>query len=102
MTGKEATEGTSLSAATSLGVAIGEREPKIHQIVIIALVTAVFALVWFASLSILNTAVWKNDFITANRCQSDAVGVQDRRFVGSKFHRGFEALKGQSRLFPGD
>ena len=91
MTGKEATEGTSLSAATSLGVAIGEREPKIHQIVIIALVTAVFALVWFASLSILNTAVWKNDFITANRwtipvlvlffhCSSDfAVNISVRR-----------------------
>ena len=60
-------EGGALSAATSIGVAIGEREPKIRQIVIIALVTAAFALVWFASLSILNTAVWKNDFITANR-----------------------------------
>ena len=63
----QATEGGAPSAATSIGVAIGEREPKIRQIVLIALVTAVFGLVWFASLSILNTAVWKNDFISANR-----------------------------------
>jgi H+/Cl- antiporter ClcA len=63
----QATEGGAPSTATSIGVAIGEREPKIRQIVLIALVTAAFGLVWFASLSILNTAVWKNDFIAANR-----------------------------------
>ncbi|HYA33668.1 MAG TPA: chloride channel protein [Candidatus Bathyarchaeia archaeon] len=49
------------------GVAIGEREPKIRQIVFIALITSAFALAWFASLGFLNSAVWKNDFVTANR-----------------------------------
>ena len=49
---KEAIEGAAPSAATSTGVAIGEREPKTHQIGIIALAMAAFAVVWFASFSI--------------------------------------------------
>ena len=66
MMDKEESEGAARSAPTSLGIAIGERVPKIRQIVIIAFITAAFALVWFASLSILNTALWKNDFVTSN------------------------------------
>jgi len=50
-----------------LSVTVGERVPKARQIVIIAFITAAFALVWFASVSILNTIFWKNDFVTANR-----------------------------------
>ena len=68
MTSQEVNEGSAeRPAAPSLGIAVGEREPKIRQIVIIALVTAAFALAWFASLTILNTAIWKNDFVSANR-----------------------------------
>jgi H+/Cl- antiporter ClcA len=54
-------------SAVGFGVTIGEREPKISLIILIALIAAAFALVWFASLAILNAAVWKNDFVTANR-----------------------------------
>jgi H+/Cl- antiporter ClcA len=67
MADKEEPEGIASSAGTSLGVAIGEREPKIRHIILIALVTVTFALAYFAALSILNTAFWKNDFVTANR-----------------------------------
>jgi H+/Cl- antiporter ClcA len=113
---EEATEGVTRSAATSLGVAIGEREPKIHQIVIIALVTAAFALVWFAALSIFNTAVWKNDFITANRWTIPVLVLLFSLLVGlcgkylrapNMIHGGIaEAMKGEGfhldySTFPG-
>ncbi|MGZ4953280.1 MAG: chloride channel protein [Halobacteriota archaeon] len=50
-----------------LSVTIGGRVPKIRQILIIALVTAAFAVAWFASVGILTSAFWDNDFVTANR-----------------------------------
>jgi chloride channel protein, CIC family len=68
MTDPAATEGTGeRTSVTALGVPLGEREPQLRQIVIIALITAAFGILWFASLSILNAAFWKNDFVAANR-----------------------------------
>jgi H+/Cl- antiporter ClcA len=68
MTDPAATEGTGeRTNVTALGVPLGEREPRLRPIVIIALITAAFGIVWFASLSILNAAFWKNDFVAANR-----------------------------------
>jgi H+/Cl- antiporter ClcA len=46
---------------------VGQREPKIRHIIFIALVTVAFAVAFFAALGILNTAFWKNDYISANR-----------------------------------
>jgi len=48
-------------------VSAGERIPKIRQIIFVASISAVFALVWLDTLGFLNTAFWHNDFVTANR-----------------------------------
>lgn len=68
MTDSTTTQGTRAHAAEPvLGVTVGERVPKTRQIVIVALISAAFAVVWFASVSILNTIFWNNGFVTANR-----------------------------------
>ncbi len=54
-------------AEAALSITVGERVPKPRQIVIVAFITAAFSIVWFASLGILNTIFWKNDFVVANR-----------------------------------
>ncbi len=48
-------------------VSTGERVPKIWQIIFVALITALFTLVFLETLGFLNTAFWQNDFVTANR-----------------------------------
>jgi H+/Cl- antiporter ClcA len=95
---------------------IGEREPKIQLIVVIAIITATFALLWFASLGILNTAVWKNDFVAANHWTipvlvlvfSLLVGICGKYLSAPNSIRGGmeEVLKGEGspinyRTFPG-
>jgi len=48
-------------------VSADERTPKIRQIVFVALISALFALVWLEVLGLLNSAFWQNNFVTANR-----------------------------------
>ncbi|MDD1721007.1 MAG: chloride channel protein [Euryarchaeota archaeon] len=68
MTDATTTEGTrERTTEPVLGVTVGDRVPKLRQIVLIAFVSAAFALVWFVALGILNIAFWENDFVTANR-----------------------------------
>ena len=116
MAGKEETEGATCPDTASLGVGVGQREPKIQLIVVIALITAAFALLWFASLGILNAAVWKNDFVTANRWMipvfvllfSLLVGICGKYLRAPNVIRGGmdQVIKGESppidyRTFPG-
>jgi H+/Cl- antiporter ClcA len=68
MTDKGVTEGAAEHPTEpSLNVKKGDRVPKIPLIIIIALISVAFALVWFATVRFLNTAFWKSDFVIANR-----------------------------------
>jgi H+/Cl- antiporter ClcA len=48
-------------------VSADERTPKIRQIIFVAVISAVFGLVWLDTLGVLNTAFWQNNFVLANR-----------------------------------
>jgi len=67
MADSTATEGANAPTAPVLEVTIGGRVPKFRQIVIIALITAAFSMVWFAAVRFLTTTFWDNSFVTANR-----------------------------------
>jgi len=67
MADSTATEGANAPTAPVLEVTIGGRVPKFRQIVIIALITAAFSMVWFAAVRFLTTTFWDNSLVTANR-----------------------------------
>jgi H+/Cl- antiporter ClcA len=56
-----------LPAESEIGVPVGSDIPKIRQIVFIALVSAVFTLLWLSTYYFLNTVIWDSDFILSNR-----------------------------------
>ncbi|MGZ4885440.1 MAG: chloride channel protein, partial [Halobacteriota archaeon] len=66
MTETKETASVENKAQPVVRVSADERTPKIRQIVFVALISALFALVWLEALGLLNTAFWHNDFVTAN------------------------------------
>jgi H+/Cl- antiporter ClcA len=64
---KETANPVERKAGPVVRVSTDERTPKIRQIIFVALISVLFALVWLEALGLLNTAFWHNDFVTANR-----------------------------------
>ncbi|MGZ4892174.1 MAG: hypothetical protein ACXV2B_07955, partial [Halobacteriota archaeon] len=64
---KETVDAVEPQAEPVVRVSTGGRVPKIWQIIFVAVVSAVFALIFLEILGLLNTAFWHNDFVTANR-----------------------------------
>ena len=67
MTDVKESDTVEYKSAPVVRVSADERTPKIRQIIFVALISALFALVWLETLGLLNTAFWQNNFVVANR-----------------------------------
>jgi len=106
MAGTGSTEGSAeRSQDIPLGVPVGERVPKLRQIVFIALITGAFGLAFFASLGFLTSVIWQNDFVAANRWTIPVLVLLFSFFVGlcGKYLRAPNSIRGgMQELLKGD
>ena len=79
---KETANSAEYKSAPVVRVSADERTPKIRQIIFVALISALFALVWLEALGLLNTTFWQNNFVVANRWMIPALVLFFSLLVG--------------------